>query len=170
MAEQWESTGRLTPATKGGRWSKGTSGGHSAGHYLGNSRVWGFSFFVTFKMTNIELRLLALILAECNRVKNLSPVRSAGDDVDEWVRRSFAIQDLASGMGVRVSGEWLGRDASARQARKRGLMSLERQGLIDLHASWGANVTHVALTEAGIGLADELTRMSCEAAPIGNSA
>ena len=109
-------------------------------------------------MTNTELRLLALILAEWIHVKSLSPVRQPGCDVDEWVSRSFAIKDLKSGLGVRVSGEWLGRDANARQTRKRGLVSLERQGLIELHAGWGRNVTHVALTEAGIGLADELTR------------
>ena len=109
-------------------------------------------------MTNIEFRLVELILAEWIRVKGLSPVRQPGGEVREWGCRSTAIKDLASGLGVRVSGEWLGRDATARQARKRGLMALERQGLIELHASWGANVTHVALTEAGIGLADELTR------------
>ena len=109
-------------------------------------------------MTNIEFRLLELILAEWIRVKGLSPVRQLGDDVKEWVSRSFAIKDLVSGLGVRVSGEWLGRDANARQARKRGLMALQRQGLIELHAGWGANVTHVAFTEAGIELADELKR------------
>lgn len=110
-------------------------------------------------MTNTELRLLALILAEWIHVKSLSPVRQVGCDVNEWVSRSFAIKDLASGLGVRVSGEWLGRDANARQARKRGLVSLERQGLIELHAGLGANVTHVALTEAGIALVGE----SCSA-------
>lgn len=107
-------------------------------------------------MSETERELLRLILSEWNRVKNLSGVRDLAASVTERLAHSSAIQDLRTGLGVRVRGDWLGRDAAARQARRRGLVALERQGFIELRSGWGRNITHALPTGAGIGLADEL--------------
>ena len=104
-------------------------------------------------MTETEQELLRLILLEMSRVRNLSAYREHGGDVGEWLARSTAIKDLRTGLGVRVQGGWLGHDAAGRQARKRGLVALERIGLVELKAGWGRNITHVLPTAAAIKLA-----------------
>lgn len=108
-------------------------------------------------MTTNETDLLTLILAETRRVESLSPHRDwERDAVAEWVKRSSAIDDLKCGLGVRVSGHWLGKDSASRKARQRGLEALEWSGLVELHAAWGERRTHVRLTAAGRQAAERL--------------
>lgn len=104
-------------------------------------------------MTTAELDLFILIAREMARLNALPP--RDWPPTKEQINDSIAHQHLVAGYGVRVSGDWVGRDASSRQARNRVLKTLEQLGLVKRHAIYGGNITHVALTGTGIRLAAE---------------
>ena len=96
-------------------------------------------------MSETERELLRLIRAEWDRVAALSGVRDFRLDVTEWISRSTAIRDMRAGLGIRVGSQWIGTSEADRQARRRALLSLERLGLVELHAAFGRKITHVRL-------------------------
>ncbi len=106
-------------------------------------------------MTPNERILLVEILAETIRIEGLSDRRDfSRDSPGEWVERITAIKDLRDGLGVRIRGDWIGTSPANRQARKRGLAGLKRDGLVTLGATWGCATTHVLLTGEGRALAE----------------
>ena len=96
-------------------------------------------------MTPNETELLTLIEAEWDRVAALSGVRDFSLSVTEWISRSTAIRDMRAGLGIRVGSQWIGTGEADRQARRRALLSLERRGIVELHAAFGRKITHVRL-------------------------
>ena len=99
-------------------------------------------------VTPIENALLGLIRAETKRVLCLSPYRDVGwIDSDEWVDRQNAIRDLRDGLGIKISTDWIGNTPADRQARRRGLLSLQAAGLVELFATTTGHATHVALID-----------------------
>ena len=95
----------------------------------------------------IENALLGLIRAETKRVLGLSPYRGLNDDGNEWGLRWTAIRDLKSGLGIRINSDWIGQDPKSRQARRRGLLSLQAAGLVELFATTTGHATHVVLID-----------------------
>ena len=96
-------------------------------------------------MTPNETELLTLIEAEWDRVAALSGVRDFSLGETEWISHATARGDMKAGRGIRVSGHWIGTSEADRQSRRRALLSLERLGLVELHAGFGRKITHVRL-------------------------
>ncbi len=96
------------------------------------------------ELSENERRLLQLIYSETLHVEGLSGFSSLELGPDDRIK----ISDLSK-IGVRVGGDWLGCDPASRKARSRGLAKLRDRQFVTLHDAWGANVTHVKLTDAG---------------------
>ncbi len=101
-------------------------------------------------MNQTEKRLLTLILTETARIEGLPQTWLPGISRAEWAAIAIPRADLKS-IGVRISGEWIGNGNADRQARRRGLISLENKDFVELFAAHGRITTHVhvRLTEAG---------------------
>lgn len=80
-------------------------------------------------MNDTESKLLGLVLSEWCQLMMSDPAQRLREDFHEWKARQAAITDAAR-WGVQVDPCWLGSDAAGRQARRRALVALERDGWI----------------------------------------